>query len=417
MIIFLTLSGTLLLIALILILLPLLRPVSTSGPTGHEVNLQLARHRLIELESDVASGRLDPIDYPSARSELERSLLSDLADSVAPRTPARRAIPTAAFLGLIFPLAAAGLYLTFGTPEVLTNNYTQVDLPKTVNGKKLPPVAVLIEQLEKKVTQNPDDLRGLSLLTNAYMSLRRYTDAIPLFERWQTLDENNADLLARYADALAMANNGDLRGKPTALLERALQINPNQIQALWLAAMAADEQDNLSATLMYLTRLQGLVVDNKEAHQEVTTMIASARSRVTASGLALPPTSGTDATLNALTPPARLSVLVELNPAVGQQVNTTDTVFVYARPIDGSKMPIAITRRRAVEFPLRVILDDSLAVMPSQKLSDVEQVEVVARISRTGNAMPTRGDIIGVTRPVTVNTVDTVTVTLSDVIP
>ena len=417
MIIFLALSGTLLLIALILILLPLLRPVSTSGPTGHEINLQLARHRLIELESDVASGRLDPVDYPSARSELERSLLSDLADGVAPRTPARRAIPTAAFIGLIFPLAAAGLYLTFGTPEVLNNNYAQVDSPKTVNGKKLPPVAVLIEQLEKKVTQNPDDLRGLSLLTNAYMSLRRYADAVPLFERWQTLDENNADLLARYADALAMANNGDLRGKPTALLERALQINPNQIQALWLAAMAADEQDNLPATLMYLTHLQGLVVDNKEAYQEVTTMIASAQSRATASGLALPPTSSTDSTLNPSGPPARLSVLVELDPAVGQQVNTTDTVFVYARPIDGSKMPIAITRRRAVEFPLRVILDDSLAVMPSQKLSDVEQVEVVARISRTGNAMPTRGDIIGVTRPVTVNTVDTVTVTLSDVIP
>ena len=78
MIIFLALSGTLLLIALILILLPLLRPVSTSGPTGHEVNLQLARHRLIELESDVASGRLDPVDYPSARSELERSLLLSL---------------------------------------------------------------------------------------------------------------------------------------------------------------------------------------------------------------------------------------------------------------------------------------------------------------------------------------------------
>ena len=149
----------------------------------------------------------------------------------------------------------------------------------------------------------------------------------------------------------------------------------------------------------------------------MTTMIASAQSRAAPSGLALPPTSSTDTTLNPSAPPARLSVLVELDPAVGQQVNTTDTVFVYARPIDGSKMPIAITRRRAVEFPLRVILDDSLAVMPSQKLSDVEQVEVVARISRTGNAMPTSGDIIGVTRPVTVNTVDTVTVTLSDVIP
>ena len=416
MIIFLALSGTLLLIALILILLPLLRSVSTGGPSGREVNLQLARHRLIELESDVASGRLDAADYPNARSELERSLLSDIGDDVAHEPPSRRAIPTAAFIGLIFPFAAAGLYLMFGTPEVLKADYTHAPSPKTISEEKLPPVAVLIEQLEKKVTQNPNDLRGLLLLTNAYMSLRRYADAVPLFERWLALDANNADLLARYADALAMANNGDLTGKPTALLQRALQINPNQIQALWLAAMAADEQHDLSAALVHLTHLQGLVVDNKEAHQEVTAMIASARSRAATSGITLSPTSSTD-TLNPSEPPPRLSILVELDPAVEQRINTTDTLFVYARPISGSKMPIAITRRRAVEFPLRVILDDSLAIMPSQKLSDVEQVEIVARISRTGNAMPTRGDVIGVTRPVTVNTVDTVTVTLSDVIP
>lgn len=414
---FVALSGTLLLIALILILLPLLRSVSTGGPSGREVNLQLARHRLIELESDVASGRLDAADYPNARSELERSLLSDIGDDVAHEPPSRRAIPTAVFIGLIFPFAAAGLYLMFGTPEVLKADYTHAPSPKTISEEKLPPVAVLIEQLEKKVTQNPNDLRGLLLLTNAYMSLRRYADAVPLFERWLALDANNADLLARYADALAMANNGDLTGKPTALLQRALQINPNQLQALWLAAMAADEQHDLSAALVHLTHLQGLVVDNKEAHQEVTAMIASARSRAATSGITLSPTSSTDTALNPSELPARLSILVELDPAVEQKVNTTDTLFVYARPISGSKMPIAITRRRAVEFPLRVILDDSLAIMPSQKLSDVEQVEIVARISRTGNAMPTRGDVIGVTRPVTVNTVDTVTVTLSDVIP
>ena len=417
MIIFLALCGTLLLIALILLLFPLLRSVSTGGPSGREVNLQLARHRLLELESDVASGRLDAADYPSARAELERSLLSDIGNDVTHGLPSRTAIPTAVFIGFIFPFAAASLYLIFGTPELLKPDYTQTLSPKTISENKLPPVAVLIEQLEKKVSQNPDDLRGLSLLTNAYMSLRRYADAVPLFERWQALDENNADLLARYADALAMANNGDLTGKPTALLEQALQINPNQIQALWLAAMAADEQHDLPAALVYLIRLQGLVVDDKEAHKEIAAMIASARSRAATSGITLSPTSNTDTALNPSESPARLSILVELDPALEQKVNTTDTLFVYARPISGSKMPIAITRRRAVEFPLRVILDDSLAVMPSQKLSDVEQVEIVARISRTGNAMPTRGDVIGLTRPVTVNTVDTVTVTLSDVIP
>ena len=106
-----------------------------------------------------------------------------------------------------------------------------------------------------------------------------------------------------------------------------------------------------------------------------------------------------------------------IDPSLAQQVNQSDTVFIYARPTDGSKMPAAVARRQAVEFPMRVILDDSLAVMPTHKLSNLDQVEIVARISRTGDAQATSGDIIGATGPISVAVSDTVTVTLSRVVP
>ena len=212
-----------------------------------------------------------------------------------------------------------------------------------------------------------------------------------------------------------MANDGVLTGKPMTLIERALEINPDQIQALWLAAMAADEANDLPRAIGYLSRLQKLVVDNQEAHREVSTLLASARSRSTSSGI----TANTP--LNELPSSGpnklRIAVLVMIDPSLSQQVNQTDTVFIYAVPTDGSKMPAAVSRRRAVEFPMRVILDDSLAVMPTHKLSNLDQVEIVARISRTGDAQATSGDIIGATGPISVAVSDTVTVTLSRVVP
>ncbi|MEE2804142.1 MAG: c-type cytochrome biogenesis protein CcmI [Pseudomonadota bacterium] len=417
MTVFLVAAITLVVIALAIILSALIRPADADGPDADHTNLQLARQRLAELETDIEYGRIDPSDYDAVRADLERTLLADLSNNDAPSTPlrSRRAVISAVLIGLVIPSAAAFLYFVFGTPQAIVGDATAPQTTAGTENRKLPPVDVLVEQLEKKVAEQPSDIQGLSLLANTYISLRRYDDAVQILERWRLVDPNNSDLLARYADALAMANDGVLTGKPMTLIERALEINPDQIQALWLAAMAADEANDLPRAIGYLSRLQKLVVDNQEAHREVSTLLASARSRSTSSGI----TANTP--LNELPSSGpnklRIAVLVMIDPSLSQQVNQTDTVFIYAVPTDGSKMPAAVARRRAVEFPMRVILDDSLAVMPTHKLSNLDQVEIVARISRTGDAQATSGDIIGATGPISVAVSDTVTVTLSRVVP
>ena len=81
-------------------------------------------------------------------------------------------------------------------------------------------------------------------------------------------------------------------------------------------------------------------------------------------------------------------------------VKPTDTVFVFARPVDGGRMPLAVQRARVADLPLQFRLDDSLAISPQAKLSDASEVRIEARVSRTGNATPSAGDLFGVSATV-----------------
>jgi cytochrome c-type biogenesis protein CcmH len=81
-----------------------------------------------------------------------------------------------------------------------------------------------------------------------------------------------------------------------------------------------------------------------------------------------------------------------------------DTVFIFARPVTGSKAPLAVLRKQVKDLPLDFTLDDSLAMSPALRLSTAREVQVGARISKSGNPMPQPGDLQGLTATVAVGT-------------
>ena len=95
-----------------------------------------------------------------------------------------------------------------------------------------------------------------------------------------------------------------------------------------------------------------------------------------------------------------ISGTVSIAPSLAGKGSATDTLFVFARETNGPPMPVAIMRATKKDLPFTFRLDDSNSMMPSRKLSDVAMVVIVARLSKSGQAMPQSGDLEGMSQPV-----------------
>jgi cytochrome c-type biogenesis protein CcmH len=97
---------------------------------------------------------------------------------------------------------------------------------------------------------------------------------------------------------------------------------------------------------------------------------------------------------------ATLKVAVSLSPAVAKQAAPDDVVFVFARAVNGPRMPLAIVRKQVKDLPATIVLEDSQGMSPEMTLSSVPEVIVVARVSKSGMANAQNGDLEGMSAPV-----------------
>jgi cytochrome c-type biogenesis protein CcmH len=204
-------------------------------------------------------------------------------------------------------------------------------------------------------------------------------------------------LLADHADVLAMLHGQSTAGEPTRLIEQALKLDPKNLKALALAGSAAFERKDFAVATQYWTQARALAPNGSEFASGLERSLEEARA-----GAATQP--GTNVKVN--TEPqtdvtgSSISGVVNLSPSLTGKVRPEDTVFIFARAAAGPRIPLAILRHKAGELPINFKLDDSTAMSVDLRLSRFAQVTVGARISRSGNAMPQSGDLLGQTGPV-----------------
>jgi cytochrome c-type biogenesis protein CcmH len=379
-------ASALIALAIALLAPALLRRPPEPSHSRSSINIGIARERERELRRELQEDVLSEADYDQARAELEINLLGDLDQDQDPasaliRTPAP---VTATLLAVLIPLAALGLYLFLGHPSALDPSPGLMAQQLTSAQPSAPDVDAMLSKLRERLLERPDDVRGWTLLANALMSTGRYPEAVTAYERLVQLEPRSPEFLVRLADALAMSNNGSLAGQATQLITEALALDPEQIQGLWLAGIAAEERGEPIQALDFWRRLEPLVVDQPELLSEVRVMIGRA---------------STELQKNQAQMAEPLRIAVSITPDLLGSVTSEDTLFLYARVPDGPPMPVAARKLPALPLPRQIILDDRATVMTGGSLLDHRQLVVGAHISRSGNAMKSSGDLLGMTNP------------------
>jgi cytochrome c-type biogenesis protein CcmH len=263
-------------------------------------------------------------------------------------------------------------------------------------------VAAMVQTLSQRLKDRPDDAQGWVMLARAYSALGRTAEAVPAFEKAAALNTADAGLLADYADTLAVQNGRQLNGEPLKLVERALKIEPGNLKALALAGTAAFDRKDFAGAVKYWEKLKLGVPGDSTYLGQVQAGIDEARQLgnlpPSAAAATAPDAAGNNASIFA--PGSTVSGRVSLAKALAGQASPDDTVFVFARAAEGSRMPLAILRKQVKDLPFDFQLDDSMAMSPAAKLSGSPSVIVGARVSKTGEAMPQNGDLTGQSVPV-----------------
>ena len=417
----------------LLMLAPALLRRRRTGDTDRDAqNVAIARERLRELEAERDRGELTPAAFDQARLELERILASDLAGPEAAAT-ARKADKAGPFAlaGLLvaIPPATVALYLALGSPQHLdvvgpgAGSAARVAAHGAGDGQM--DMAQMLGRVEQRLAQNPNDPEGWAILARSYMALERYPDAVRALEKLRELVGDEPAILIPLADSIAMMQGGKMAGRPTTLIQKVLETEPENPIANWLAGNAAAEAKDWRTAIDHWRKSLAQVGDDAQSAEELRQRIAEAEASLGVGGPA--PTaaeaSAPAAVLAAPTPPAaapaaaRVQVQVALAPALRERVAPNDVVFVSARAPAGPPMPVAAVRLRASQLPVTVTLDDTTAIMPGVRLSQFPEVRIEARVSKSGTATTAPGDLRGEASGVKLASPETVVVVIDSVLP
>ena len=394
-----------------LLLWPLLKRTTKAAAGEQEKTLSIFRQQFAELEQDRTNGVLTDELYQQARRELERRLLEETGTTETTTSKSQRQVssrPVAFALAVIVPTFSGLLYWQLGNPLAMTQPPAG-SLSAQGGGDETHPSAesleALIEQLKQKMEQNPSDGMGWVLLARSYVGMGRNAEAVQVFEKAVTLIPNDAQLLADYADILGVVHGRKLEGKPEALIQQALKIDPRNVKALMLSGTVAfNRKDFARAAKDWELARANLPTDiDPEMTQQLMAAIAEAQSHLGGGQKAMPAFADASAPVKPTGQAGQTRTIrgtVTMAPDLAGKGSPADTLFVFARETSGPPMPVSIVRATRKDLPFTFQLDDSTSPMPSRKLSSAGPVVIVARLSKSGQAMPQNGDLEGMSQPI-----------------
>ena len=365
------------------------KPTSDRADAPDEDNARIYREELQELQDAVQTGDMAPADFDRARQDLSIRVVQDIPDATQlaanVSSNSRRAVVSAVVLALVFPLLGAFVYLTLGDPMAVA----EPSLAAHPGNDGVPDYAAMEAELKAKLQANPKDTQSWVLLGRTYRNQNQYDTAIEAYNRAVALDADDRLAIERV-EVIAAKNGGQFTGEPWNVIRKILAKNPQHANALLLAGSAAFSDGQFKQALAYWTTLRGQLADGS---QEALAVDNALRAAAEKAGVEVG--SQVKNHSPAANAASRISGRVTISDSMKAKADPADVVFIYAQAEQGSPMPLAIMRTTVQALPLDFSLDDSMAMRPESKLSGQSHVTVKARISKSGQAIPQPGDLIG----------------------
>ena len=281
----------------------------------------------------------------------------------------------AAGIALVAILGSAGMYWRFGTPDAL--DPAMLKAPETLQEARI--------QLERRLASTPGDAEGWRLLGRAYTAESRLDKAAEAYAEAARLAPEDADVLTESAESRALASP-DRRFDDLAVgqLQKALAVNPQHQRARWFLGISQRQAGEPARAAETWAPLLTQIQDEKTL-ASLLQQVNEARLQAGLPAMERP----------AAAPESGIRVDVDFAPGFRERTSLPAgaQVFVLARAAGGPPMPVAAEKHGADALPLVVTLSDADNLMGGRKLSEMQEVEIVARLSMSGSADRSEGDV------------------------
>lgn len=418
---------------LLLLLSPLLRRGSSAAVDRNSVNKEIFKEQLDDVQI-TAHASSENQDYLQAiRTDLERSLLADIpgdgdGELLGERKAHYKFSYVVIFSLLLIPAIAAAIYFFVGNYTSVSQwenlkqeitaasesfaNFGDASSADRLKNKSL---AEVVSVLQANLQQKRETAEGWYLLGSTYGRLENYEAASYAFQRGLKLQADNIDLMLGYAQVDISANQGKLSGTSERLIHQVLQREPENEKAIFLLGMAYFNSQAYDLAAQTWKKLLTLRAADAEKSAIIQRSIAVAEQRLAE----LAQQDNPDNKAQTVSPnggAVALEVRVDLSAEVRGRIVGSDTLYVFAKASAGPPMPLAVYKANIPQFPIKIRLDDSLAMMPELKLSNFEKVDVIARVSKHGSVKSQPGDLEGKIEAVQLNQLTSVNINIDSIV-
>jgi cytochrome c-type biogenesis protein CcmH len=388
------------------------------------VNVSLYRDHLDDLDASLKIGSIDQDQYDQLKNELERNLIEDSnvsrisrgndgadasvannssAHSLVTQKRSKVHIPIFLSFIVILPVACIFLYQNLGNADavilegkLIRQTQLQEQLMISSEPEKLGDELQqlgrdIVDGLVDRSVKTEIDLDTRVLLARNAVTIGDFNTAIENFQIVLDAQPQAAQVMVELAQAIFI--NADSNALPIVgvLATQALSIQPNNVMGLGLMGISNFQAGEYRAAINYWEQAINIYPPGSQNALALQNGVEQARLRLVSSVGA---TAQQDALQADAMDIAAVTAKITVNVSVTDDVpfKPDQVVFIYARAWQGAKLPLAITRVMASQLPISVDLDDTMAMAPQFKLSSAETVQLVARISITGNPIAAEGD-------------------------